>query len=484
MGFSKVDTERLPTSYEYVEGWGMVTGGWNRVLRPRTVEEACEALASARAAGETLTLRGSGCSYGDPSISSEGRILDLTGLSRILDFDEETGVAEVQAGVTLEQLWKFSLPRGYWPKVCSGTMFPTAGGALGMNIHGKNNYKVGTWGDNTLELDLVLPSGELRTCSREENSDLFHAAIGGFGMLGVVTRAKLKTKRIHSGEIEVLGISTHNLREMMAYFEEHKASADYLVGWIDCFGEGESLGRGLIHEANYLEEGVDPDPARTMTVAHQELPGSILGVPKAQLWRGLYLFNHDLGMRTVNAAKFQAGRLEGMKGSYRQSHAGFNFLLDYVPNWKWAYGRRDRRGLIQYQTFLPDAVAHDVYSELLERCQRAGLVSYLGVLKRHKPDPFWLTHSVDGWSLALDFKVTPANREALWRHCHELTELVLAAGGKFYFAKDQVLRAGDAERFFPQDRLEAFRSLKSELDPQGLLQSDLSRRLFGPDFGA
>ena len=479
MGFSKVDTERLPSSYEYVEGWGMVSGHWNRVLRPRSQDEVCEVLATARAEGETLTLRGSGCSYGDPSISSEGRILDLTGLDEILDFDEETGIAEVQSGVTLEQLWKHSLPRGHWPTVCSGTMFPTTGGALGMNIHGKNNYKVGTWGDNTLELDLVLPSGELRTCSREQNSDLFHAAVGGFGMLGVVTRARLQTKRIYSGEIEVLGISTHNLREMMAYFEEHKADADYLVGWVDCFGTGESLGRGLIHEAHYLEEGADPDPATTLTVAHQELPGSILGVPKAQLWRGLYLFNHDLGMRTVNAVKYQAGRLEGMKGSYRQSHAGFNFLLDYVPNWKWAYGRRDRRGLIQYQTFLPDAVAHDVYVELLERCQRAGLVSYLGVLKRHKPDPFWLTHSVDGWSLALDFKVTPQNREALWRHCDELTELVLAAGGKFYFAKDQVLRAGDAERFFPPERLSAFRSLKAELDPQGLLQSDLSRRLFG-----
>jgi decaprenylphospho-beta-D-ribofuranose 2-oxidase len=479
MGFSKLDTQRIPTSYEYVEGWGMVSGHWNRVLRPRSVEEACEALAAARAEGRTVTLRGSGCSYGDPSISAKGRVLDLTGLSRVLEFDEQTGIAEVQAGVTLEQLWKHALPLGYWPKVCSGTMFPTTGGALGMNIHGKNNYKVGTWGDNTLELDIVLPSGELRTCSREQNSDLFHAAVGGFGMLGVITRAKLQTKRIHSGEIEVLGISTHNLREMMAYFEEHKAGADYLVGWIDCFGEGESLGRGLIHEANYLEEGVDPEPQRTLTVAHQELPGSILGVPKAQLWRGLYLFNHDLGMRTVNAAKYQAGRLEGMRGSYRQSHAGFNFLLDYVPNWKWAYGRRDRRGLIQYQTFLPDAVAHDVYAELLERCQRAGFVSYLGVLKRHRPDPFWLTHSLDGWSLALDFKVTPANREALWRHCHELTELVLAAGGKFYFAKDQVLRAGDAERFFPEDRLSAFRALKSELDPEGLLQSDLSRRLFG-----
>jgi len=266
----------------------------------------------------------------------------------------------------------------------------------------------------------------------------------------------------------------------MEYIEANKATSDYLVGWIDCFGAHDGLGRGLIHEAHYLEADADPEAEKTLTVAHQELPEAIFGVfPKAQVWRILYLFNHALGMRAVNLAKYHAGRLEEMKGPYRQSHAGFNFLLDYVPNWKWAYGRDRRHGLIQYQSFLPADTAHDVYAEILRHCQRKGFVSYLGVLKRHKPDPFWLTHALDGWSLALDFKVTPGNREALWKHCHELTEIVLAGGGKYYFAKDLVLRPEDAERFYPPGRLDQFCELKREVDPGNLLQSDLSRRLFG-----
>lgn len=469
---------RVRSDYEYVEGWGMAVGHYNRVLRPRSVEEIVRAYEVARESGAPLTLRGTGCSYGDPSCNSEGHVLDLTGMNRILAFDESTGEIEVEAGVTLEDLWKFLLPRGYWPKVCSGTMFPTTGGALGMNIHGKNNFQVGTWGDNTLEVDLVLPNGEVRTCNREQDADLFHASIGGLGMLGTFSRARMKTKRIHSGEIEVRGISTRTLRAMMEYFEENKHHADYLVGWIDCFGSGDQLGRGLIHEAHYLEPGVDPDPASTLQVGFQELPGNIMGVlPKDQVWRALYLFNHDLGMRAVNLAKYHAGRIEQMQGPYRQSHAGFNFLLDYVPNWKWAYGRRERRGLIQYQPFVPNETAHDVYSEILELCQRNGFVSYLGVLKRHKPDPFWLTHALDGWSFALDFKVTPGNREALWNHCHQMTEIVLSGGGKFYFAKDLVLRSQDRERFYPEGRFEAFCALKNELDPEGLLQSDVWRRI-------
>jgi len=244
---------------------------------------------------------------------------------------------------------------------------------------------------------------------------------------------------------------------------------------------GDASGRGLIHEAHYLAPDEDPCPDQTLSVAHQELPGHILGVfPKSEVWRLLGLFNNGLGMRLINAAKYLAGRFEDHKGRFRQAHAAFAFLLDYVPDWKWAYGREPgARGLIQYQPFLPHAVAHDVALELLSRCRKAGIVPYLGVVKRHRPDPFWLTHSLDGWSFALDFKVEPSTRERLWRLCAEMTEVVLSAGGRFYFAKDLVLSAGDVERFLPADRLAAFRAIKRRLDPELLLATDLSRRLMG-----
>jgi len=319
-------------SYEYVEGWGMTSGSHARVLRPRSVEEVQRCFQLAERDGVSLTLRGTGCSYGDASAPTGGYVLDLTAMNALLDFDDQTGVAEVEGGATIEQLWKHGLPRGYWPKVVSGTMYPTLAGAAGMNIHGKNNYKVGTFGDNLLEIDLVLPSGELRTCDRERNSDLFHAAIGGFGMLGCITRLKTRTQPVHSGELEVKGVSCHDLGEMMAYIDAHTKTADYLVGWIDCFAGRDARGRGLVHHARYLEPGVDPKPEVTRRVEYQELPSTILGFPKGEVWRILRLFNNDLGMRLVNGVKHQSGRMEGHKGWHRQSHAGFNFLLDYVPN--------------------------------------------------------------------------------------------------------------------------------------------------------
>ena len=466
---------------ERVEGWGMAVGSTVRVVRPRTVEQLRAALREAQAAGVTLAPRGTGCSYGDASTTRRGWSLDLTRMAGIHDFDSGTGVADLEAGVTIRQLWRTALPRGWWPKVVSGTMFPTVAGAAGMNIHGKNNFKVGTFGDNVLDLDLLLASGELVTCSREQNPDFFHAAIGGFGMLGVITRVRTRTTRIHSGEVKVKGISCHDLGEMMAYMEAHTGDADYLVGWVDAFARDESLGRGLIHHADYLEEGEDEDAARTLTLAHQDLPTSILGVPKGEVWRALRLFNHPAGMRLMNAVKQVAGRMEEWQGFYRQSHAAFNFLLDYVPDWKYAYSRRAGEGLIQYQAFLPKERAHEGFVRLFEEGHRSGHTPFLGVLKRHRPDPFWMTHAVDGWSMAMDLKVTEANRSSLWEACRRFSEICLEAGGRFYFAKDLVISPDAARRAFPADRLEAFLALKQEVDPGGLFSTDLWRRVFEGD---
>jgi FAD/FMN-containing dehydrogenase len=468
----------LRSDFEYVEGWGMAVGAQSRVLRPRDVDEIRAAHDLARRESTTLGLRGAGCSYGDASVNASGHVLELTRMNRFLDWNADTGVAIVEPGVTVEQLWKRILPDGWWPRVVSGTMFPTIAGAVAMNIHGKNNFAVGTIGDAVREFDIVLANGEVRTCDRERNADLFHAAIGGLGLLGTFSRIALETKRVYSGDLEVRGISHRNLREMMEYIEAKRASADYLVAWVDCFASGDDAGRGLIHEARYLAPGEDPHPERTLCVRHQELPTSILGVPKSEAWRALRCFNNDPGMRLMNLVKFHAGRLEGMRGPYREAHAPFAFLLDYVPNWKWAYGRHEQRGLIQYQAFLPRDSAHDVYREILARNQRAGFVPYLGVFKRHRPDPFWLTHAVDGWSFALDYKVTPENRAALWKHCAELTEIVLSGKGKFYFAKDLVIGQQDMLRMFPPDRLSAFLQLKRELDPELILQTNLYRRVF------
>jgi FAD/FMN-containing dehydrogenase len=465
---------RATAPLRVLEGFGGSQRAASLYLKPRSMEEIEAAFKAAREDGLTVAFRGAGRSYGDAALHEGGLVLDMTGLDRMLAWDPQTGIAECQPGMTIEGLWRRTIADGYWPAVVPGTMRPTLGGCLAMNVHGKNNFKVGPIGDHVLDFDLLTAQGKVLRCSREENADIFHAAIGGLGLLGAFTRVRLKLKKVETGWLRVKALAAANLGDAFTQFEANLGSADYLVGWIDGTAGGRSLGRGQLHVAQYVRADDDPDPETSFHVERQTLPSRIFGVPKSILWRLFRLFANNPGVRLLNAAKMFASYLTHGK-TYLQSHVAFAFLLDYVPDWRLAYGKG---GFLQYQVFLPTETAEDTLRELLEISQKRRMPTYLGVMKRHRPDAFLLSHALDGWSLAMDFKVPPGREAALTSMTSEMTDLVLAAGGRFYFAKDGVLRAEDAARYLGAEAVQTFRDLKARLDPDALLSSNLGRRIF------
>lgn len=441
---------------------------------PTRIEEICEVFRLAQEAGLTVTARGAGRSYNDASLNGGGITLDLSKLNRILQWDSSSGVVRCEPGVTLEQLWKCVEPEGWWPPVVSGTMKTTLGGCLAANIHGKNNYQKGQIGEHVIEFTALLPTGEEITCSPRKNPDLFYSMISGLGMLGIFTSITMQMKHIESGLLRVHAWHVHNLHEHLTFLLDQAPRHDYIVGWMDSMNGGKHLGRGQVHSADYLHAQEDPNPQKTVQLNHQVLPSRIFGVfPKSILYLFMMPFANNLGWRGVSTAKYVASLREH---TYLQSHAAFHFLLDYIPNWERAYGRG---GLIQYQSFLPKENAEDAWREMIELSLKRGLPSYLGVTKRHRPDEFLFTHGVDGFSLALDFKVTDANRSALSKMLKDFDEIVLQAGGRFYFAKNSETSAEAARTFLGDETIRKFRDLKKRCDPDHLLESDLFRRVFG-----
>ncbi|GAB4470265.1 MAG: FAD-binding oxidoreductase [Armatimonadaceae bacterium] len=468
-----------PDRLEAVSGWAGNARVLSYVYRPSTVAGIREVFATARAAGLPIGLRGSGLSYGDASLAGESISLDLRRMNRILDWNPETGMVRAEPGVTLRQLWEHVIPDGWFPPVVSGTMYPTLGGAAAMNIHGKNHYHAGTFGENLQEFDFLFPNGELRTFrpgKSPSDDNLFYWIIGSFGMLGVFTSLTLPMKRIHSGLLRTTRWAARDLSEMFAVFEDRLPHADNLVGWIDGFATGEHLGRGLVEEANELPPGEDPYPNRTMQVAYQSLPDTLFGwLPKSLLWRLARPWVNPAGVRMANQLQYVLGARGAGKQVY-QTYAAVNFKLDYVPDWKKAYGPY---GLMQYQVFVPRDEAQRVFRRLLALCQERDLPPYLIVFKRHRSDPFPMSYGGDGWSLAMDFPLTPKNRPQVWDLAAAMDLLVLDAGGRFYFAKDSTLHRSRLGSFLNEDRVQRFLALKREFDPEGLLQTELFRRVFG-----
>lgn len=443
------------------------------VCEPTGYEGLLEAFGLARSSGRRAVLRGAGRSYGDAAIGAEQIVIDFCRWNRMRSWDASAGVLEAEPGVTIEDIWRLTLPDGWWPPVVSGTMYPTIAGALSMNIHGKNNFRVGTLGEHVEQIEFVLPDGQIRRL-RPTDVD-YPIVVGGAGQFGAITGVRLRLKRVASGDLFVTARRCKNFDEQFRAFEESEAASDYMVSWVDCFGAGRSEGRGLFHSARHEDA---PGPA-SLLASHQDLPSRMLGLfPKGQAWRGLKVLNRDAGVRALNAAKYFVASAARSDRPYGQSLVAFSFLLDYIPNWRLAYLPG---GFIQYQCFVPRNSAHDCFRRLIGAQHRARIFSYLGVMKRHRPDGFLFSHGLDGYSLAMDFKVAPGSRGRLVDLCHGMNDIVLEAGGKFYFAKDSTLRPSDVRAYLGNEAMLIAREAKARFDPENLLTSALAERvrLFG-----
>lgn len=446
-------------------GFGMTACADGYLARPTSAEQVAEVFQSAHKAGRQVVLRGAGRSYGDANICPEAVVLDCGRMDQVHSWDPVGGVISCGPGVTIEKLWRTVIEDGYWPHVVSGTMFPTLAGALAMNIHGKNAFKAGTLGEHVESIEVVTPRGERVKMTPDDPR--FAVVVSGAGLHAAITQVTLKVKKVPSGLLRVLPVSIRDWDHHFSVFAEHEDTADYRVGWVDCLAKN---GRGEYHAAWYTD-----GPPSSFRPENQDLPDTVMGlIPKSVMWRFLKPWNNRAGMSRINAAKYHARRLRGDQVMHSQSLVAFSFLLDYVPGWRNTY-RPD--GFIQYQCFVPRGAAPTVFPRLVEMQHAAGQIAFLGVLKRHRPDAFNFSHGVDGFSLAMDFKVRHSAWPVLLDLCHRMNQVVLESGGRFYLAKDSTLRPGDFAASVGRDAIDRHFELKATLDPDMVLTSALAQRL-------
>ncbi len=431
-------------------GWGRTAVAEMLAARPERLGEVQRALA--QVGEEGLVVRGGGRSYGDAALNGGGRVLLTERLDRILAFDEKTGELVVEPGVTFGELTRLFLPRGYIVPVTPGTGFATIGGAVAMDVHGKNHDWAGSFGDHVLWLDLLLPSGQVVRVSPGERPELFLATIGGLGLTGVITAISMRLMHTPAQGVTVRETRVADLDAMLAELHQHRSTSTFSVAWIDAQAPARSLGRGIVEIADPAPEDSRFETAPRRRTMPKHVPSAFLNSVSVRL------FNRWYSRRIAP---------EGRQRSL--SFERFLYPLDSVLEWNRLYGRR---GFFQFQCVLPDKDGPAGLKQLLETVAKSRRASFLSVLKTlGREGRGHLSFAQRGYTLALDFPRRSGTDVLLAL----LERVVLDHGGRVYLAKDAALSRHGFAAMYP--KLDRFRAVLHEVDPEGRLTSDLARRL-------
>ncbi|MBV1866350.1 MAG: FAD-binding oxidoreductase [Marinosulfonomonas sp.] len=422
--------------------------GWGRALTANADLARPERLSALKALTNDAAQPAIGhCrSYGDAALNDGGRAVDMTRLDRIIGFDAETGIVNVQAGVQIGDLGTTFAPRGWIAPVMPGTGFATVGGCIANDVHGKNHHHVGSFGQHVTEMALIQ-NGKVKTVTPDKTPDLFKATIGGLGQTGIIASAKIQLMPCKGDMMVLTERRVDGWDEFLTLLDD--ATSDYTVGWIDATAKGEALGRGILEEGE-ITSGVSPTNGKSKDVPFNA-PHWALSRPIVRLFNELYFRRVPSSGRT----------------SVKPITAPF-FPLDKVHNWNRLYGKR---GFHQFQCVVPIDQA-PALRDMLERIAMSGLASPLAVLKRMGAGRAgYLSFPMEGYTLAVDFPNRPDAVALIGR----LEKMTADAGGRIYFAKDALCSSERIAQMYPE--LEKWQKATAKADPENALATDLVRRL-------
>jgi decaprenylphospho-beta-D-ribofuranose 2-oxidase len=441
-----------------LSGWGRTPRSAATLARPTTTEELAKAALDAGPRGSIT--RGLGRCYGDAAQRAGGLVVDATGVRGVLAFDDEAGVVRVLAGTSLDDLLRVVVPRGWFVKTTPGTRFVTVGGMIASDVHGKNHHDDGAFGMHVRSLVLATPDGAVRTLTPAGTPEAFWATCGGMGLTGSIVEATLSLRPIETSRLLVDTDRVHDLDDLLVALLDGQKRHRYSVAWIDLLAKGRSLGRSVLTQGDFAPRSALRGRDALDPLAYAPRPP--LPMPEAP--PGLL---NRASTRAFNEFWFR--KAPRHRAEEVQPIGPFFHPLDMVAGWNKLYGPR---GFVQWQCLLPFGEER-VLRRCVEALSQHRTTSFLAVLKTMgAADPAPLSFPGPGWTLALDIPAGSTEVSGLLR---QLDREIADAGGRIYLAKDSHLHPALVPAMYP--RLDEWRAVRDELDPERRCVSDLAERL-------
>lgn len=399
-----------------------------------------------------ISVGGGHFSMGGHTASPDSLHLDLRQMNRVLQFDPQAQRIRVEAGIRWCDIQKFIDPHGLAVKTMQTYANFTVGGALSVNAHGRY-MGLGPVVLSVRSILLVLPSGDAVEASATQSPELFYAAIGGYGAIGVICEADLD-----------LAKNTRVERR------QQKLRTDGYLKWFDANVRGRP--GPVFHNADLYP----PHYSRARAVTWFETTRSAGGAERLQPLRDHYALERYF-MWAITETPFGKWRRENLidplvylrgKVHWRNFEAGYDVSeLEPVA--------RQLRTYVLQEYFVPVERLNDFVPKMAAILDRYS-VNTINVSIRHaNADPGTLLAWAHGetFALVLYYKQRTHDkareRVAVWTR--ELIDAVLECGGTYYLPYQLHATRKQFHQAYP--RAQELFDLKRRLDPQYRLRGAL-----------
>ncbi len=437
----------------------------SEVVRPRSVADVRDAVRRVRDRRGRLAIAGGRHSMGGQQFLSGGTLLDVRSMNRVLGLDSERGIVDVEAGA----LWSDLVPELRAMQSRDGPGWSTVqkqtgadrlslGGALAANGHGRG-LTFRPIVQDVESFTLVDCDGELRECSRSENSELFRAAIGGYGLFGVITSVRLRLQPRHRLErvVEVFDVEglpdafRSRIDEGFTYgdfqYMTDESSADFLrKGVFSCYRPTDAA---RASDAGSKVALSDEDWTKLIHLAH---------VDKARAFEEYAGFYMATSGQTYDSDDFQMS-------TYID---GYHAVLDA------ATGSASPGSETITELYVPPEALVGFMGAARQVLLAHGSNVIYGTIRIIEPDEetllAWASRRYACIVFNLHVEHTPRGVEGVANALRGLIDVALSFGGSYFLtynrfaSRDQLLRAYPT---FPQ-----FVGEKRRSDPEGVFSSD------------
>lgn len=427
-----------------IHGWGRYSLVDAKVLKPEKINDINKLIDN----NEKIIARGLGRSYGDSANNTV--VVDTTSLNNVVKFDTESGIINCESGISISEINKITIPKGWFVPVTPGSSYVTLGGAIASDIHGKNHHLDGTFSKHILSISLMLSDGEIVNISNSENIDLFQATCGGMGLTGIIVSASIKLKSISSNLIKKKTIKNNSLEELLKQFEIN-FSSPYSVAWLDCSNKSKSV-NSLLFLGEHCKKGKLISRTKKSKYIPIKLCSMFLNKYLIKIFNKVYYYKNLKRTQTTLV-----------------SLENYFYPLDSLMNWNFLYGEK---GFIQYQFVIPKKNGIEILKKILNLVKDHNQIPFLAVLKMlGSQNKNYLSFPTEGYTLALDFKVS----DSVLKLINILDKVVVDNGGKIYLTKDAIMSKETFRKCYPQWK--EFEQIRSKYKATGKFVSQQSLRL-------